>query len=77
MSSFPQSLAGSLDEKLHQVSFEILKHLDLKEMLDLPVSQAAVLHGWLCCYVFTEKGEKDPCPNHDRLRPLSRDLWSN
>lgn len=59
-----------------QVSFAILKHLNLKET-DLPVSQAAALPGCLCCYLFTGKGEKDPYPNQDSLRPLSRDLRSN
>lgn len=52
------------------MSFEILEHLDLKET-DLPVSQAAVLRGCLCCYLFTGKGEKDPYPKQDSLTPLS------
>lgn len=62
MFSFLQSLAGSPEEKLCQVVFEILKHLE--EVLGLPLSQAAALHVWLCCSLFFGKGERDRtgCP---------------
>jgi len=60
------------------VSLEILKHLDLKEISGLPVSQAALLHSWPCClncYLFTGKGEKDLRPKWDGPRPLFGGLW--
>lgn len=59
MFSFLQSLAGSPEERLCQVLFEILKHLDIKEVLGLPLSQAAALHVWLCCSLFVGEGERD------------------
>lgn len=63
MFSFLRSLAGSPEERLCQV-FEILKHLDIEEVLGLPLSQAAALHVWLCCSLFIGKGERDRtgCP---------------
>lgn len=59
MLSFLLSLAGSPEERLCQVLFEILKHSDIKEVLCLPLSQAAALHVWLCCSLFIGEGERD------------------